>query len=303
MSMYPSLEDMKVHQMAMAQAAQQPAHAQVAQEALPYPINPTSAPAPEGKYSSMYPALDDYMGFSLSNHIPEERGTTAVAVPQAQTIAVPTPAGSGMMIAPLSGGSVGLRRAEVSHGIREVVLCKDGKGKVGMRVQSINKGVFVVIVQSNSPAALAGLRFGDQILMINEVIVAGFTMDKVHDLLKKADPKRILLAVRDRPFERTITMHKDSVGSVGFIFKNGKITSLVKDSSAARNGLLIDHYLLEVNGQNVVGLKDKQTHHIIDQGGNILTLTIMPAFIYDHMMKHMASSLTKKLMDHSIPDL
>ena len=31
----------------------------------------------------------------------------------------------------------------------------------------------------------------------------------------------------------------------------------VKDSSAARNGLLINHQLVEVNGQNVVGLKDE----------------------------------------------
>ena len=39
------------------------------------------------------------------------------------------------------------------------------------------------------------------------------------------------------------------------MFKENKITALVKDSSAARNGVLIDHHLVEVNGQNVVGLK------------------------------------------------
>ena len=50
-------------------------------------------------------------------------------------------------------------------------------------------------------------------------------------------------------------MHKDSTGHVGFIFKNGKITSIVKDSSAARNGLLTEHNICEVNGQNVIGLK------------------------------------------------
>lgn len=60
-----------------------------------------------------------------------------------------------------------------------------------------------------------------------------------------------------RPFERTITMHKDSTGHVGFIFKNGKITSIVKDSSAARNGLLTEHNICEINGQNVIGLKVK----------------------------------------------
>lgn len=58
-----------------------------------------------------------------------------------------------------------------------------------------------------------------------------------------------------RPFQRTVTMHKDSSGHVGFIYKSGKITSLVQDGSAARNGLLTDHYICEINGQNVIGLK------------------------------------------------
>ena len=58
-----------------------------------------------------------------------------------------------------------------------------------------------------------------------------------------------------RPFERTITLQKDSAGTVGFVFKENQITAIVKDSSAARNGLLIDHHMVEVNGQNVIGLK------------------------------------------------
>ena len=49
-----------------------------------------------------------------------------------------------------------------------------------------------------------------------------------------------------RPFERTLTLHKDSTGHVGFQFSSGKITAIVVDSSAARNGLLIEHNLLEV---------------------------------------------------------
>ncbi|UYV76918.1 SDCBP [Cordylochernes scorpioides] len=223
-----------------------------------------------------------------------------------QTVAVLPGIRGGQLVAPLSSQTLGLARAQVNHGIREVILCKDQAGKVGLRMQAINKGVFVVLVQANSPAALAGLRFGDQILQINDTVVAGFTMTQVHDLIRKANPKRIVLHVRDRPFERTVTMHKDSIDTIGFVFKNGKIISLVKDSSAARNGLLTDHQLLEhtrVNGQNVVGIKDSEITKIIREGGNVVTVTIMPSFIYDHMMKFMATSIVKKLMDHSIPDL
>ncbi len=42
-------------------------------------------------------------------------------------------------------------------------------------------------------------------------------------------------------------MHKDSAGQLGFQFKEGKITAIAVNSSSARNGLLIEHNLLEVN--------------------------------------------------------
>lgn len=88
-----------------------------------------------------------------------------------------------------------------------------------------------------------------------------------------------------RPFERTVTLHKNSTGHIGFTFKDGKITGLVVDSSAARNGLLIDHNLLEVNGQNVVGMKDKEITKIVSEGGDVITVTVVPSYIYQHMTK------------------
>jgi hypothetical protein len=55
---------------------------------------------------------------------------------------------------------------EELHFVFQVTLCKDGQGKVGLRVRSINKGVFVCLVTKGSPAAQGGLRFGDQILQV-----------------------------------------------------------------------------------------------------------------------------------------
>lgn len=183
-----------------------------------------------------------------------------------------------------------------------MVLCKGSDKKVGLRAQAINKGVFVCLVVKNSPAAMAGLRFGDQILQVNGTLVAGFSVDDVHKLLKKSDKNNISLVVRDRPFERAITLHKDSAGSVGFQFNDGEITAIVKDSSAARNGLLIDHQILEVNGQNVIAMKDKEISKIISEGGQMITLTIVPSMIYKVMMKKLSTSFIKGKMDHSIPD-
>lgn len=166
-----------------------------------------------------------------------------------------------------------------------MVLCKDGDGKVGLRVKAIDKGIFVALVARQSPAAMGGLKFGDQILQINNETVAGYTAERVHGLFKSAGVNNIVLAVRDRPFERTLTLHKDSTGHIGFQFKDGKITAIVVNSSAARNGLLIEHNLLEINGQNVVGLKDKEIGKIIDETGQVVTITVIPNFLYRHMMK------------------
>lgn len=307
MSLYPSLEDMKVDQMvqaqtqvfgAMAAAAAPPPN--VSRPELPYPLSPSPAMA------SMYPGLADYMGLELSEDViranmPEY---LPVAVQQNQVAAAsPAPPSSGGFVAPISSASPAFSKSQLTHGIRQVVLCRDGDGKVGLRVKAIDKGIFVALVARQSPAAMGGMKFGDQILQINNETVAGYTAERVHGIFKKAGVNNIVLAVRDRPFERTLTLHKDSTGHVGFQFKEGKITAIVVNSSAARNGLLIEHNLLEVNGQNVVGLKDKDIGKIIDESGQVVTITVIPNFLYKHMMKNMSNSLVKKMMDHSIADI
>ena len=54
-----------------------------------------------------------------------------------------------------------------------------------------------------------------------------------------------------RPFERTLTLHKDSTGHLGFQFKEGKITAIAINTSASRNGMLINHNLLEVSNKKL----------------------------------------------------
>ncbi|XP_076755308.1 syntenin-1 [Xylocopa sonorina] len=301
MSLYPTLEDMKVDHMMKAQLQAQSEYN--APPAMPQQIEP-SAPAYNSLSSTLYPMLGEYMGLELTEEvIAQNMPEYSIAN---RTMAVSVPATSGPlagMVAPLSGQSLGLQRAQVTNGIRELILCKDKDGKIGLRVHAVNNGIFVCLVRQNSPAALAGLRFGDQILSINEVSVAGYTMEQVHKMLRNAEINGIKVVVRDRPFERTVTMHKDSMGYIGFQFKNGKIIALVKDSSAARNGLLTDHQILEINGKNVVGLKDKEITAEIEKGGDVITVTIIPSYIYEHMIKRMNNSLLKTLMDHSVPDV
>lgn len=275
MSLYPTLEDMEVSHMAATQNA---AEQKLTQQAI------TAAGSGEQMdiASSLYPTLDEWMGMdskALQVYQPLNATTGAVA--------------------PVTGGHQS--HAEIKQGIRQVVGCKDpGSGKIGLSVENISKGVFVSYVESGSVAAKAGLRFGDQIVQINGESVAGWNKKKTIEFLKKADPTQIRFAVRDRPFERTITCVKDSNGHIGFQFKKGKINAIVKDSSAARNGMLTDHFITEIDGQNVVGMNDDKILKVIKSKDRTVTVTVMPEFVYDHMVKHLGSSL-KKHMDHSEP--
>jgi syntenin-1 len=307
-SLYPTLEDMKVDQIVQAQQTyvnqvNATHHAIVAScqppGAATYPP-PVAVIYPQG--GALYPSLTSYMGMEIT---PQMMQDMQVAVVNQSQVVAPRALSSGGMqvVAPVTGNSVGLARAEIKQGVREVALCKDGDGKIGLRVKAVNKGVFVAFVHANSPSALVGLRFGDQILQINGENVAGWDTDKTSNFIKKAMPQRINMAIRDRPFERTITLQKDSLGTVGFVFKENKITAIVKDSSAARNGVLIEHHMVEVNGQNVIGLKEKEIKAIFDAVGRTVTITIVPTVIYEHIMKNIGSGLIRKSMDHSVPDL
>ncbi|XP_029447207.1 syntenin-1 isoform X2 [Rhinatrema bivittatum] len=295
MALYPSLEDLKVDKVIQAQTAfaSNPVNPAVLSEAS------TSVSHAGGLYPKLYPELSEYMGMILNE---EEMHKNLSVVPAVQGL-VSRPSAVNYMLAPVTGSDIGIRRAEIKQGIREVILCKDQAGKIGLRLKSIDNGIFVQLVQANSPASLVGLKFGDQVLQINGDNCAGWSSDKSHKILKQAPGERISMIIRDRPFERTITLHKDSTGHVGFIFKNGKITSIVKDSSAARNGLLTDHNICEINGQNIIGLKDSQIADILATSGNVVTITIMPTFIYEHMIKRMASNIMKSLMDHTVPEV
>ncbi|XP_008580966.1 PREDICTED: syntenin-2 [Galeopterus variegatus] len=289
-ALYPSLEDLKVDQVIQAQARASPRMPSL-------PIQGAAIPQPSVLYPNLA-ELESYMGLSLSS---QEVQQSLPQIPEGDSTAVSGPC-AGQVVAPVSGNSLGVRRAEIKPGLREIHLCKDERGKTGLRLRAIDKGLFVQLVQANTPASLVGLRFGDQILQIDGRDCAGWSTDKAHRAVKKASAEKIVMVVRDRPFQRTVTMHKDSAGHVGFIIKKGKVTAVVKGSSAARNGLLTNHYVCEVNGQNVIGLKDKEITEILATAGNVVTLTIIPTVIYEHMVKKLSPTLLHHTMDHSIPD-
>ena len=48
--------------------------------------------------------------------------------------------------------------------------------------------------------------------------------------------------------------------------------------------MLTDHYIVEIDARNVVGMSDKKILKVIKETGNSVTVTVMPKFVYDHMV-------------------
>ena len=72
-------------------------------------------------------------------------------------------------------------------GVRMVTICRDQSKKFGLKLKSIDAGIFCCFVSVDSPAALVGIRFGDQILKIDGQDCAGMSSDKAFKMLTKAD--------------------------------------------------------------------------------------------------------------------
>jgi len=300
MSFYPSLEDLEVDTEAKEQVKQQNLAAAIAvgTQQLGLTSGDLSAPgaAAAGSFYGglgLEDLMSSYGGLDISeraiaHHFPDTVQQQQISA--YRPLAAVTPA-----------GDLGMARSEIHQGVKMVTLAKNADGKLGIAVQAIDKGIFVAFVWRDSAASLGGLRFGDQILQINGVNVAGWTMKQTLKALREAEASAVKFAVRERPFARVVTMQKDSHNVTGFVYKHGAITKLVKDSSAARNGLLINHQILEVNGQCVVGLKDKELKPIFDSAPPSMTLTIMPAFIYKHMVEKIGFKKIKKYMEHKVP--
>ena len=116
----------------------------------------------------------------------------------------------------------------VGHGAAARISTRLRNPRFHVRVDELSKAICVTALNRHPIDAVSPreihicfrflFRFGDQILQIDGVTVAGWKLSKVHDhLRKKTDPKNIRLVVRDRPFDRTITLQKDSAGRIGFV--------------------------------------------------------------------------------------
>lgn len=186
-----------------------------------------------------------------------------------------------------------------TDGIRETILVRhDTTTKLGFGLVSIDGCVYISHIEKNSPASHAKIRFGDQIIRINKLEMAGLNGKQVIKYIKDAKLCTINILIRDRPLQKVYELYKDENNKLGLGFKNGIITNLETNSSASKNGIPIGHKIVEINTINVVGLSDMELVEIFKNANIQIYVGIMKLRDY----KELVYSINKKkfnIMEHS----
>ena len=110
-----------------------PSHAATVSDAVSPPSYPSMPQYGAATAATvLYPSLTDYMGLEITPLMIQQNLALLPAYDQITQ-------SSSVRVAPVSGDCVGLHRAEVRPGVREVILCKDQAGRIGLRVRSVDK--------------------------------------------------------------------------------------------------------------------------------------------------------------------
>ncbi|XP_058122487.1 syntenin-2-like [Anopheles ziemanni] len=176
-------------------------------------------------------------------------------------------------------------RIPAARGIRELLIRKGVGEKIGITIRRIEEEkLFIYAVAQRSPAYLAGLRFGDEILCLDGDTSPGGDLNRVRELLEKNVRNSIRLHTKDRSDERYVTITRDAQRGYGFRFVNGEITFVRPNTSAQRCGLERKLQIVEVNGEVVAGMNDTDIEAVICANMSTVTLCVVPTKVYRNLL-------------------
>ena len=64
---------------------------------------------------------------------------------------------------------------------------------------------------------------------------------------------------------------------------------------------MINHQIVEVNGQNVVGLSDPEIQQLIRESPRSVTLSIMPSFVFNYLIDKYVHRVSWSYLGKTIP--
>uniref|UniRef100_A0A1I8JUN7 PDZ domain-containing protein n=1 Tax=Anopheles funestus TaxID=62324 RepID=A0A1I8JUN7_ANOFN len=189
-----------------------------------------------------------------------------------------------------------IARFPAANGIRELLIRKGEGGKIGVTGRRLHEGkVFICAVTRRSPAYMAGLRYGDEILCLENESLVGLELDRVRDLVRKNLRNSLKLRTKDKPAERYVTISRDVQKGFGFRFMNGEITFVRPNTMAERRGLERRLQIIEVNEEVVVGMQDEDIEAIINAVGDVVTLCVVPVKVYRQLFSKLFPTVNDAL--------
>nr|CDS33331.1 syndecan binding protein (syntenin) [Hymenolepis microstoma] len=178
----------------------------------------------------------------------------------------------------------------VTQEVRELLIKK--KKAFGMTLRNFENGVFVSHVRPSTPAAKVGLRFGDQVLRIDKLNVAGMKGKDAFAHALSVKQYRVPFIIRDRPLERVVDLTRNEQGNVGLFIIDGGISGTLTESSAENNGVINRSQICEINGINVIGFPDEKIAKMIKEAESpIVRFTIIPQDFYNHLTKRLKKDM------------
>uniref|UniRef100_A0A182SPN2 PDZ domain-containing protein n=1 Tax=Anopheles maculatus TaxID=74869 RepID=A0A182SPN2_9DIPT len=175
--------------------------------------------------------------------------------------------------------------------LEKFLLIRKGEGgKIGVTGRLIQpaRKILICAVTRKSPAYMAGLRYGDEILCLENEPVSGMELDRVRDLVRKNLRNSIKLRTKDKTGERYITIPRDAQKGFGFRFVNGEITFVRPNTVAERRGLERRLQIIEVNAEVVVGMEDEDIEAIICANEDVVTLCVVPVKVYRQLFSRLS---------------
>eukprot|EP00123_Amoebidium_parasiticum_P020975 comp5946_c0_seq1/m.1800 comp5946_c0_seq1/g.1800 ORF comp5946_c0_seq1/g.1800 comp5946_c0_seq1/m.1800 type:complete len:282 (-) comp5946_c0_seq1:142-987(-) len=185
---------------------------------------------------------------------------------------------------------------------RPIVLRRLGDQRFGFSVQKVGEAMCVSLVLPGSMAESAGLVVGDHILMCNGMQLRYATTDSM--LTDLASLPTIDMLVADCSFDVTVSVVRTQGQPLGLNLENGKIVSVTEGSLCAQYPIPLDHYLVEVNHDCVIGIHGPRLQRIIQQAGNVVSLRMMPAAEFELLLQRVGgSAAVRQVMDNYLLQL
>lgn len=154
--------------------------------------------------------------------------------------------------------------------------------KFGMMLTKVHDSVIVILVRPDSMAARAGMRFGDEILAIDDIPVRNQRARDVATHIVSQDQCR--LTVRKQPHVheyaflasssggRMASLYSRKRSATGIKLNNGVVSAVESGSPAELAGVPTDHVVVAVNNDSVVGLSDKEIKKRLSENTGLVVI-------------------------------